>query len=188
MNADGGRRVVLDADVAAKVGWCLGVGIGLLVVGLLLVAGGFVLIVVAARRSLRRPAAGSATPSPGRGQPTTPDEAGASQSRCSTRGTPRCVTRLGGVRSFQLALWPTVPAEEAVVRRRATSATRQRTIEANGIDRGASCSRNDRVQPGWAAGTREWLSDDKGFGFVTPDGLGGDFHHGAVRLCFGSRG
>jgi hypothetical protein len=56
MNADGARRVVLDADVAAKVGWFLGVGIGLLAVGLLLVAGGIVLIVGAARRSSRRPA------------------------------------------------------------------------------------------------------------------------------------
>src|ERR671923_2396139 len=53
MNADGARRVVLDADVAAKVGWFLGVGIGLLAAGLLLVAGGIVLIVVAARRSSR---------------------------------------------------------------------------------------------------------------------------------------
>jgi hypothetical protein len=43
---------------------------------------------------------------------------------------------------LKLALWPTVPAEEAVGRRRATSATRQRTIEANGIDCGASCSRS----------------------------------------------
>jgi hypothetical protein len=76
-----------------------------------------------------------------RGQRTTRDIAGASQSRGSTRRTPRCFTRLGGVRSFRLALWPTVPADEAVVRRRATSATRQRTTSANGIDRGASCSR-----------------------------------------------
>jgi hypothetical protein len=45
---------------------------------------------------------------------------------------------------LKLALWPSVPAEEAVVRRRATSAMRQRTIEANGIDCGASCSRGDR--------------------------------------------
>jgi hypothetical protein len=52
--------VVLDADVAAKVGWFLGVGIGLLAVGLPLVAGGVVLIVVAARGSSRRPATGGA--------------------------------------------------------------------------------------------------------------------------------
>jgi hypothetical protein len=63
MNADGARRVVIDADVAAKVGWFLGVGIGLLAVGLLLVAGGIVLIVSAARRSsTRRAAAGEAAP------------------------------------------------------------------------------------------------------------------------------
>ena len=55
MNADGARRVVLDADVAAKVGWLLGVGIGLVAFGLLLLAGGIVLIVVAARGSSRRP-------------------------------------------------------------------------------------------------------------------------------------
>ena len=40
MNADGARRVVVDGDVAAKVGWFLGVGIGLLAAGLILVAGG----------------------------------------------------------------------------------------------------------------------------------------------------
>jgi hypothetical protein len=57
MNADGARRVVLEADVAAKVGWLLGVGIGLLAAGLLLMAGGIVLIVVATRRSSRPPAA-----------------------------------------------------------------------------------------------------------------------------------
>ena len=44
MNADAARRVVLDADVGAKVGWLLGVGIGLVVVGLLHLAGGVVLI------------------------------------------------------------------------------------------------------------------------------------------------
>jgi hypothetical protein len=60
MNADGARRVVVDADVAANVGWFLGVGIGLLAGGLLLLAGGIVLIVVAASRSSRRPAAGGA--------------------------------------------------------------------------------------------------------------------------------
>jgi hypothetical protein len=43
--------VVVDADVGAKVGWLLGVGIGLVVVGLLLLAGGVVLIVVAGRRA-----------------------------------------------------------------------------------------------------------------------------------------
>jgi len=51
MNARAARGVVIDADVGAKVGWFLGVGIGLLVVGILLVAGGVLLIVVAARRA-----------------------------------------------------------------------------------------------------------------------------------------
>src|SRR5919109_693798 len=72
MNADGARRVVLDADVAAKVGWFLGVGIGLLAVGLLLVAGGVVLIVVVARRSSRRPATGGAPAPPGVGSQPPP--------------------------------------------------------------------------------------------------------------------
>jgi hypothetical protein len=67
MLMDGTRRVVLDADVAAKVGWFLGVGIGLLAVGLLLVAGGVVLIVVAARRSSRRPATVGPAAPPGVG-------------------------------------------------------------------------------------------------------------------------
>jgi hypothetical protein len=49
MNAGGGRRVVLDADVGAKLGWLLEVGIGLLVAGFLLMAGALVLIVLAAR-------------------------------------------------------------------------------------------------------------------------------------------
>jgi hypothetical protein len=56
MNADAARRVVLDGDVGAKVGWLLGVGIGLAVVGLLILAGGVVLIVVAVRRASPRPA------------------------------------------------------------------------------------------------------------------------------------
>ena len=50
MNEDGARRVAVDADVGAKVGWFLWVGIGLLVGGLLLVAGGGALIALAARR------------------------------------------------------------------------------------------------------------------------------------------
>jgi hypothetical protein len=56
MNADASRRVILDADVGAKVGWVLGVGIGLLVVGLLVLAGGVLLIVAAGRRASRAPA------------------------------------------------------------------------------------------------------------------------------------
>ena len=50
MNADASRRVVVDADVGAKIGWFLGVGIGLLVAGALITAGGAVLIALAARR------------------------------------------------------------------------------------------------------------------------------------------
>jgi hypothetical protein len=49
-------------------------------------------------------------------------------------GAPKLAASQPGVASFLLALWPTIPAEEAVVRRGAPSATRQRTIEANGID------------------------------------------------------
>jgi hypothetical protein len=52
--------------------------------------------------------------------------------------TPAALARSAEYPCLQLALWPTIPAEEAVLRRRATSATRQRTIEANGIDCGAS--------------------------------------------------
>ena len=66
MNADAARRVVIEADLGAKVGWFLGVGIGLLVVGLLVLVGGVVLIVVAARRASRPPAPRSAPPSTSR--------------------------------------------------------------------------------------------------------------------------
>jgi hypothetical protein len=53
MNADGSRGVAVDADVGAKVGWFLWVGLGMLVVGLLITAGGGVLIAIAARRPQR---------------------------------------------------------------------------------------------------------------------------------------
>ena len=66
MNADGARPVVIDADVGAKVGWVLGVGIGLLVVGLLILAGGVVLIITMARRASRRPARRSPVSNPSR--------------------------------------------------------------------------------------------------------------------------
>jgi hypothetical protein len=57
MAADGARPVVIDADVGAKVGWVLGVGIGLLVLGLLILAGGVVLIISMARRASTGPMA-----------------------------------------------------------------------------------------------------------------------------------
>jgi hypothetical protein len=53
MSADGARPVVIEADVGAKVGWVLGVGIGMVVVGLLVLAGGVVLIVAMGRRASR---------------------------------------------------------------------------------------------------------------------------------------
>src|SRR5919204_1979129 len=56
-----------------------------------------------------------------------------SRDRARPLAEPEHISRLGGVPSLKLALWPTVPAEEAVGRQGATSATRQRTIEANGI-------------------------------------------------------
>ncbi len=50
MNADGSRRVVVDADVGAKVGWTLWAGLGLFAGGLLLTGGGGLMIAMAARR------------------------------------------------------------------------------------------------------------------------------------------
>ena len=50
MNADGDRRVVVDADVGAKVGWVLWAGLGLFVAGLVLAVGGGLMIAMAARR------------------------------------------------------------------------------------------------------------------------------------------
>jgi hypothetical protein len=66
MTADGARPVVIDADVGAKVGWVLGVGIGLLVLGLLIVAGSVVLIMWMARRASRGPAPQSPVSNPSR--------------------------------------------------------------------------------------------------------------------------
>ena len=60
MNADGSRGVSLDAEVGARVGWLLGAGIGLLVLGALLALGGALLIVLGARG----PRAGQATALP----------------------------------------------------------------------------------------------------------------------------
>ena len=50
MNADGSRRVVVDADVGAKIGLVPGVGIGIARGRALITAGGAVLIALAARR------------------------------------------------------------------------------------------------------------------------------------------
>jgi len=50
MNADGDRRVVVDADVGAKVGWVLWAALGLFVAGLALAVGGGLMIAMAARR------------------------------------------------------------------------------------------------------------------------------------------
>ena len=60
MNADGSRGVSLDADIGARIGWLLGAGIGLVVLGVLLALGGALLIVLGARR----PGAGQATALP----------------------------------------------------------------------------------------------------------------------------
>ena len=59
------RRVVVDADVGAKVGWFLWVGLGMLVVGLLVTAAGAALIALAARRR-RAPCGSAARPRTGR--------------------------------------------------------------------------------------------------------------------------
>ena len=53
MNADGSRRVVVEADVGAKVGWDLWAGVGLFVVGLAVVGGGGLMIAAAERRPSR---------------------------------------------------------------------------------------------------------------------------------------
>lgn len=50
MNEDGSRGVTVDADIGAKVGWLLPVGLGLAGAGLLFGAGGAALIVTATRR------------------------------------------------------------------------------------------------------------------------------------------
>jgi hypothetical protein len=55
MNADASRRVVVDADVGAKVGWLLGAGIGALVGGLLVGGAGAALILLASRSARQAP-------------------------------------------------------------------------------------------------------------------------------------
>jgi hypothetical protein len=56
MNADAARGIVIDADIGAKVGWVLGLGIGLLVAGALVTGGGVALILAAGRRASPSPA------------------------------------------------------------------------------------------------------------------------------------
>jgi hypothetical protein len=53
MNADAARGVSVDADVGAKLDWLIWVGAGLTVLGLVLLAGGVILIVRIARRAGR---------------------------------------------------------------------------------------------------------------------------------------
>jgi hypothetical protein len=51
MNADGGRPVGLDAGVAIHIDWLIWVGIGLLLVGIAMAAGGIALIVIMRREA-----------------------------------------------------------------------------------------------------------------------------------------
>lgn len=55
MNADAARGVSVDADLGARVGWLIWLGIGLAVVGLVLTATGLILIIVISRRASRDP-------------------------------------------------------------------------------------------------------------------------------------
>jgi hypothetical protein len=61
MNADGSRGVSLDADIGARIGWLLGVGIGFVVLGVLLTLGGALLLVLGTRRPRAEQAIGLPT-------------------------------------------------------------------------------------------------------------------------------
>jgi hypothetical protein len=61
MNADGSRPVALDAGVAIDLDWLIWVGIGLLVIGIAMAAGGVALIVIM-RREANRSWVGPAAP------------------------------------------------------------------------------------------------------------------------------
>jgi hypothetical protein len=62
MNANSAPGVSVEADVGAKVDWLIWVGVGLAVVGLVLAAGGVILIVVVGRRASRDRRPASPTP------------------------------------------------------------------------------------------------------------------------------
>jgi hypothetical protein len=56
LNANGSRGVAVEAEIGAKVGWLLWVGVGLAVVGLIFTVAGVVLVILIARRAARDPA------------------------------------------------------------------------------------------------------------------------------------
>ncbi len=53
LNADGRRGVAVEADIGAKVGWLIWVGVGLTIVGLLVTATAIALVVMVSRRASR---------------------------------------------------------------------------------------------------------------------------------------
>jgi hypothetical protein len=64
MRADGARPVVVDADLAAKVGWFVWVGIGLAAAGALILIVAVVIIAAVARGASRSRAAPAGGPPP----------------------------------------------------------------------------------------------------------------------------
>jgi hypothetical protein len=53
MNAGGSRGVAIDAEIGAKPGWLIWVGVGFAIVGLVLTAGGAIVILLVGRRASR---------------------------------------------------------------------------------------------------------------------------------------
>jgi len=51
MNADGARRLTLEADAGVRIDWAIWAGLGILVVGLLMTAGAVVVILLIGRRA-----------------------------------------------------------------------------------------------------------------------------------------